>query len=493
MVHSPPSRQRIIRGRIGFGLAVIVGAVYCVFLIPIGWVLLLLPFVWVRRQYRKWVSTVQLLLLGFVGYVVEFLCKIRIVITGGDDMLHVVPGKPMIISNRKGELDWLFLVCVSLRLHRLAVLKITTWEEYIHIPFVGWLIQAFLFPTICGRDKVKDLATLRNSVEYLTSVGEGCSLVLFPEGSSVSVPGSIEKSHKYADVLGFPRLKHVLLPRAPGIYEAVRSLNRLNGIDAIVDITMGYLNFDSADNGCPLSSFWEGTYPLEVHVNLNHVRWVDIPPDIDSMRTWIIDRFLIKEKMLEKFYLPLTTQLTWGEEKGAVDSGSQAAAADQFSTTSSHVSNLATLLCFHEENGESPEPCEETFSKDMRFIQYISNSYVISAVVALMVNILVLFISIAYPQQVLLYFLFVCLTYSIVTRWIGGFNMLETESLHVRNDFVSSEYYPVDLDLKQKTAWQIIKETVVPPKGELEAGQKDKDSYIRAIRSRRLSQRQQIS
>lgn len=487
---SSPTRQRVIRGQLALALVVIVTTIYCVFLIPLGWGLLLVPFVWVRRQYRKWVSTVQLLLLGFLGYVVEFLCKIRIVITGGEDMLQVLPGKPLIISNCQCELDWIFLVCVSLRLNRLAVLKVTTWEEYIHIPFVGWLIQVFLFPTICGRDKVKDLATLRNSVEYLAGIGGGCCIVLFPEGSSVAVPGSLQKSHRYADLLGFPRLNKVLIPRAPGIYETVRSLNRLNGLDAIVDVTIGYLNFDTKCAGCPLTSFWHGTYPREVHINLNHVRWVDIPPDIDSMRTWIIDRFLVKEKMLERFYQPLTVMddQPVGDEDPAAE-----IPIDQLSTASTHVSNLATLLCFHEENGDSPEPCEETFSKDMRFIQYISNSYVISAVVAVMVTALILFVTIAYPQQVLLYFLFVCLTYSVVTRWLGGFHVLETDILQVRNDYVSSDYYPVDLDMNRKTTWQSIKELFVTPKGELESGQKDKDSYIRAIRSRRLSHRQQTS
>jgi 1-acyl-sn-glycerol-3-phosphate acyltransferase len=486
-----PSGQRVLLGRVGFGLVIIVAAVYCVFLIPLGWGLILIPFAWVRKQYRKWVSTVQLLLLGFVGYVVEFMCRIRIVITGGEDMLHVLPSKPMIISNRQGELDWLFLLCISLRLHRLAVLKITTWEEYIHIPFLGWLIQVFLFPTVCGRDKVRDLATLRNSVEYLSSVGGGCSMVLFPEGASISETGAVEKSHRYADVLGFPHLSHVLIPRAPGIHEAVRSLNRLNAIDSIIDITMGYLNcenFSTTRWGCPLTSFWDGTYPREVHVHMHQVRWVDIPPDIDSMRTWVIERFLIKEKMLNKFYQPLTLVGDPVDEDNRIDA--ETTPMDQLSTTSTHVSNLATFLCFHEDNGDSPEPCEETFSKDMRFIQYVSNSYVISAVVALMVNILVALIAIAYPQKILLYFLFVCLTYSVVTRWLGGFHILESELLGVGTDYVANEYYPVDLDLTQKSTWQMIKEVFVTPKGELESGQKDKDSYIRAMRSRRVSHRQ---
>ena len=234
-------------------------------------------------------------------------------------------------------------------------------------------------------------------------------------------------------------------------------------------------------------------------MSLSHVRWVDVPTDIESTRQWLIERFARKERMLEKFYSPLHIMLSQETPRGSpqhmtaggieemMDSDYD---SDQLSTTSTHMSNLATLLCFHDDDGESPEPAEETLSKDMRFIQYISNSYVISAVVAMMVTCIVSAIIVAYPRETLMYILSVCLIFSFVTRWVDGFSVLELEVLPVQVDFTScTDFYSMDPLAKPKTFLQRIKELFSPPKSELESGQVDKENYIRAIRQRRTSNR----
>ena len=496
------SRERLIRGRLALVMIAIVSIQYAVFLIPISLLLLPLPFTWARKVYRRWMSTVQLILLGFVGYVVEFVCKIRLVITGADELLHVLPAKPLIISNHRCDTDWLFLVCLSLRMHRLSALKIATWEEFSQIPFIGWLIQVFLFPTICGRDKVKDLATLRNTVDYLTAIQHpvGVTMALFPEGAAMSSTNAIEKSHHYAEIMGLDaKWRHVLVPRTPGMYETVRSLNRLNALDSVIDVTIGYLDF-SPFASSSMVSFWDGTYPREVHMNLSHTRWADIPTDFDSMRTWLVDRFGLKERMLERFYSPLDIMYRSGSGDSIDSSGGGGGddgdmndederMSDQFSTTSTHVSNLATLVAFSEDC-DSPEPAEETLSKDMRFIQYISNSYVISAVVAVMVNCLVVAVIVAYPRETLLYVLAVCLLFAFITRWVGGFNILELEVMPVQVDLTYSAEFYAGLDgsaYKPKGFWARAKELFLPGKpNESEYAQRDKENYIQAIRQRRV-------
>ena len=490
------SRQRLIRGRIGLVLIAIVTIQYSLFLIPFSVILLPIPFVWARKLYRRWISTVQLILLGFLGYVVEFVCQVRLVITGADELLHILPAKPLIISNHRCDLDWLFIVCLSLRLHRLGALKIATWEEFSQIPFVGWLIQVFLFPSICGRDKVKDLATLRNTVDYLTAIQHpvGVSVALFPEGSSITSENAIEKSHRYAEIIGMDaQWKNVLIPRSPGMYETVRSLNRLNALDSVIDVTIGYLDF-SPFQPSNLVSFWTGTYPREVHMHLNHTRWVDIPTDFDSMRSWLIDRFGVKERLLEKFYQPIEIMYrtnstdSVGSNDSQHDEEDDERLSDQVSTASTHMSNLATLVSFTDE-ADTLEPAEETMSKDMRFIQYISNSYVISAVVAMMVNFLVVVTIVSYPRETLSYIIGVIVLFSFITRWIGGLNVLEMEILPVQVDLTySPEFYGGPDGEPQKPAglFSVIKNMFVKHKRkEPEYGLRDKQNYIQAIRQSR--------
>ena len=507
------SRERLVRGRVGLVLMTIAAIEYCLFLIPWALPLLLIPSVRVRRLFRRWTSTVQLLLLGFVGYIIEFVCKIRIVITGADELLHVVPAKPLLISNHRCELDWFFLVCLSLRLHRLSALKIATWEEISRLPFVGWLVQVFLFPVVCGRDKVRDLATIRNTVEYLTGIQHpmGVTMGVFPEGATVSDPSAIEKSQRYSEIMGIsPVWKHVLIPRTPGIYETVRSLNRLNALDSVIDVTIGYLDFSPFEISSVLS-FWTGTYPREVHMNLNFHRWVEIPTEFDAMKDWLIERFASKERMLERFYSPL--ELMYRADSGVNSTGisrvnstnssadSHASSdideersenTDQFSTTSTHLSNLAALVTFSEDP-DSPDPAEETLSKDMRFIQYISNSYVISAGVAMLVNSLVVLAIMLYPRELLLYVLCVCLVLSFTTRWLGGVNVVEMDVLPVEidltytSDFYNSGEYQ---GYKAHGILTSLKEMFFPSmRNEADVQHRDKENYIEALRKRRSTHR----
>jgi hypothetical protein len=60
----------------------------------------------------------------------------------------------------------------------------------------------------------------------------------------------------------------------------------------------------------------------------------------------------------------------------------------------------------------------------------------------------------------------------------------------VHADVMSNDYYPVDMDLKKKGFLQEIREFFSSPKNELETGRKDKDSYIRAMKNRRMAHRQ---
>ena len=283
----------------------------------------------------------------------------------------------------------------------------------------------------------------------------------------------------------------------------------MNALDSLIDVTIGYLDFSPLEISS-IQSFWSGTYPREVHMNLNFHRWAEIPTEFDAMKDWLIERFASKERMLEKFYSPiqLMYQPNVGTPTGGIrriDSTSSSGAdsyssssdveddnTDQFSTTSTHLSNLAALVAFSEDP-DSPDPAEETLSKDMRFIQYISNSYVISAGVAMLVNCLVVFAIMLYPKEVLLYVLCVCLVLSFTTRWLGGVNVVEMDLLPVEIDLTySSDFYNAGEYQAYKAHGILtsLKEMFFPSmRSDADVQHRDKENYIEALRKRRSTHR----
>ncbi|VDL67896.1 unnamed protein product [Nippostrongylus brasiliensis] len=82
-------------------------------------------------------------------------------------------------------------------------------------------------------------APVLKQLAWLDSLDEKFWLLVFPEGTRYSVkrPENIELSREFCRRKGIPELKNVLCPRAGGIFMA---LERLETLDAVYDVTIGY-------------------------------------------------------------------------------------------------------------------------------------------------------------------------------------------------------------------------------------------------------------
>ena len=386
----------------------------------------LLPFrsVQVRRIYRALVNMMQLTLLGFIGFMLEVVCGMRLTITGSSEILERRLERPLIISNHRTRIDWLFLICLSLRLRRLGSIKIALKEDMKHIPFVGWMLQVGLWPFLARKDRLKDLATIRNTLEYLAAIqpNTGSSFTVFPEGTDLSA-SNLDKSHKLQAERNLPIWNQVLLPKAGGVTEALDTLRAFNGVDALVDVTMGYTDFQPFER--PDEFFlWSGRFPREVHLHLDVINWPDIPQTSEDTHTFLMERFARKEEYLKRFYAPLAFYEQSSEQVSSSDTDDQ---KSDFSST--QMSHLEPLLWFSED--ASNEPCEETLSKDMRFVQYTMNSYVICGLISVIIHLMFWTGVWFFPILSGLYalsFLVICV---VVTLVFGGFQVLELDTFSV--------------------------------------------------------------
>ena len=403
----------------------------CLLLVAPAWLLLPIRIVSVRKFYRHWMATLQLILFGFTGFLLEVVCGIRMTVTGSEELLERLLDQPMLIANHRTRLDWLFIAFFALRLRRLSALKIALREDIKYIPFIGWGVQSFLFPFISRTDKSKDLATIRNTLEYLTAIQHprGCSLLLFPEGTDLS-KSNLAKSQAAQEAKGLPVWSNVLLPRTAGFCEALQTLRNLNAIDSLVDITIGYVDFQPFERPSELC-LWSGRVPREVHIHAEYMRWSDLP--VEDQPEWLLQRFKKKEELLGRFYAPLTLYSECGnsEPPSEVD--------DRMSDTSTQLSHLEPSLWFSDDpQTRETETCEETLTKDMRFVQYAMNSFVISCLIAFILNLVFVTLVWFFPRELGTYCIAVTILGVCVTYFIGGFHILELDWFPVRVDMTNN-------------------------------------------------------
>uniref|UniRef100_A0A4W5PPZ2 Lysocardiolipin acyltransferase 1 n=1 Tax=Hucho hucho TaxID=62062 RepID=A0A4W5PPZ2_9TELE len=143
----------------------------------------------------------------------------------------------VIIMNHRTRLDWMFLWCCLLRYSYLRLEKIylkvgtgnTHTHKHVHTHTSAWVTQCFIF---IKRQWEEDHSHMENMLEYFCDIREPLQLLLFPEGTDLTV--------MTAENNDLPKLEYVLQHHTTGFTFIVDSLRKGKNLDAVHDITVAY-------------------------------------------------------------------------------------------------------------------------------------------------------------------------------------------------------------------------------------------------------------
>ncbi len=238
------------------------------------------------RKFNRWVANTW---WGWCVTGSKTIYNTNIVVTG-DSIPH--GENALVFANHQQMPDITFLMDYARTKDRLGDLKWFAKEIIKYVPGVGWGMW-FLDCPFLKRNWNDDRRSILETFARLRDDRVPMWLVTFPEGTRLTA-SKIEKSRRYATEHGLHALDHVQLPRTKGF---VASIVGLRGhITAVYDITIGY------ERGVPtLWQFIQG-YARRAHLHVQRYPIETLPQDDDGLATWLTDRFVEKDRLLNEFY-----------------------------------------------------------------------------------------------------------------------------------------------------------------------------------------------
>lgn len=238
--------------------------------------------------------------------------------TGGPDLRRLLappstPGKvKFIIVNHHCRLDWVYLFLFISRGTCGPSLRIILKEDLKKIPVFGWAMEKFRF-LFLSRSWAPDAAYLEAMVSYFQRTGEAVTVLIFPEGTDLSL-SNIEWSRAYAKKMGLPEFLHVLNPRTTGLV-ALKNMFGAENVEEILDCTIAY-TYGSTGRRPSEPSLVNGSHAAKVHLlvrrceieGCSEAAAAASSPTLapcgndTAFAEWIHARFAEKEALLSRFY-----------------------------------------------------------------------------------------------------------------------------------------------------------------------------------------------
>jgi len=275
---------------------------------------------------------------------------------GGDGTGKVtglkLPDRSIFISNHQIYLDWLYTWIVAYYANLADAIYIVLKASLKWTPIVGPAMQFYRF-VFMQRKWEQDKHSLSDHLAFLaeqsrpyhshtsnaSSVDAAAAaapnkllLVLFPEGTLVSTE-SRPGSKKYADKIGEPDCRNMVLPRSTGLFYCLRTLAAEIADLKLIDATIGYPGIPPAGVGqrhyTLRSVYMDGVAPPNVHIHLTISRISsfvgssasDSPPlgklphsakaspellptdeEKAAFEAWLLRRWRKKDDLLDRFY-----------------------------------------------------------------------------------------------------------------------------------------------------------------------------------------------
>ncbi|WKX91597.1 hypothetical protein Q1695_009990 [Nippostrongylus brasiliensis] len=240
-------------------------------------------------------------------FVFENLSGVQVKLYGDVRQLMENEESVLVLSNHQSDVDWAVLVMLAFRQGidgSEAGFRVMVKHVIHYVPLFGWYIfqHGYIYVRRFGEFLS---APVLKQLAWLDSLDEKFWLLVFPEGTRYSVkrPENIELSREFCRRKGIPELKNVLCPRAGGIFMA---LERLETLDAVYDVTIGYGQTrlpnrrGLAPNMFEFCCGGEAGRTLSVHVKRYPAG--QLPKTRKELQEWAVKAYEEKDKLMDQFY-----------------------------------------------------------------------------------------------------------------------------------------------------------------------------------------------
>ncbi|KAJ6730012.1 1-ACYLGLYCEROL-3-PHOSPHATE ACYLTRANSFERASE-RELATED [Salix viminalis] len=284
--HHPLTPFRLIRGLICLLVYLSTAFMFLVYFAPVVAVLTRLFSV---HYSRKTTSFLFALWLALWPFLFEKINGTKVVFSG-----DLVPPKErvLIIANHRTEVDWMYLWDLALRKGCLGYIKYILKSSLMKLPVFGWGFHVLEFISV-ERNWEVDEPVMHQMLSTFKDPQDPLWLALFPEGTDFSEQ-KCQRSQKFANEVGLPVLKNVLLPKTRGFCLCLEVLR--GSLDAVYDVSIAYKH--------QLPTFLDnvfGTDPSEVHIHVRRIPAKEMPASDSEAATWLMDRFQLKDRLLSDF------------------------------------------------------------------------------------------------------------------------------------------------------------------------------------------------
>lgn len=260
-----------------------------VFMLTPALPLLLVKPAWFRR-YEEICFAVG---LGFSSFVIEMVWGVKFVASG--DPLR--DERTLSIMNHRTNFDWLFYWDFMGLYSDTRRLKIMLKAVLRSVPGFGWIAQLSLYTFLRRKFEDDRIILYRMLRLYATMPGYQYHCLLFPEGTVLSA-NTKASSDRWAEKFNLQRYEYVIHPRTTGLVYCLRTLRSFQGLDAVYDVTMAYLEGPVVNK----LGLFRGQPPSEVHFHVRRIPIASVPEGDAAIEKWCQGLWTEKEAMLAAFH-----------------------------------------------------------------------------------------------------------------------------------------------------------------------------------------------
>ncbi|KAJ3017285.1 UNVERIFIED_CONTAM: hypothetical protein HDU68_011761 [Siphonaria sp. JEL0065] len=238
------------------------------------------PLLWINHEYyRAYLRHVEKGIGALVVFTVYLFTPGSSLVLSGDFEKMKPNAKSVVMSNHQIYPDWLYLWCVAWYRNLHGDFRVMMIRVLSMIPILGQAMSLFEF--IYLHQKLdKDRPILRKNLSQARKDKNlPLWMLIFPEGT-LNTPGNIDKSRKYAEKMGIEQHpNHCILPKSTGLFYTIQDLQPVT--TDLFDLTVGYSGVKTDQVPfevlLPDKVFFDGEYPLEIHVHCTHYSVRDVP------------------------------------------------------------------------------------------------------------------------------------------------------------------------------------------------------------------------